>query len=274
MPNEEEGQKAIDQLNGTSCEGQTITVNVGSSPRGALFGRLRRQSRRRLRRQPWRRLRRQRRRLRSQPVLIPDFISERISGRAFLPIPYGAGQFLPPRFLFFPIFHTPSDIGKKSEKLPAGPLFFPKKAITCRHEGDGARKTQGAGRVGQIRRFVRFERRDAQASCGRGGQRRGVGHLPLLHGRRTLRLAAEDHAHQHLHARLRLLHQPPQQRHSARRLHAGRTGRTDHRVLSPQLHRGAFPLVGRRPRSGLRWSAWSAWPATCARCTVSTGTSI
>lgn len=28
MPNEEEGQKAIDQLNGTSFEGQTITVNV------------------------------------------------------------------------------------------------------------------------------------------------------------------------------------------------------------------------------------------------------
>ena len=26
MPNEEEGQKAIDQLNGTSFEGQTITV--------------------------------------------------------------------------------------------------------------------------------------------------------------------------------------------------------------------------------------------------------
>ena len=28
MPNEEEGQKAIDQLNGTRFEGQTITVNV------------------------------------------------------------------------------------------------------------------------------------------------------------------------------------------------------------------------------------------------------
>ena len=28
MPNEEEGQKAIDQLNGTNFEGQTITVNV------------------------------------------------------------------------------------------------------------------------------------------------------------------------------------------------------------------------------------------------------
>ena len=33
MPNEEEGQKAIDQLNGTSFEGQTITVNV--APRAA-----------------------------------------------------------------------------------------------------------------------------------------------------------------------------------------------------------------------------------------------
>ena len=34
MPNEEEGQKAIDQLNGTSFEGQTITVNV-ARPREA-----------------------------------------------------------------------------------------------------------------------------------------------------------------------------------------------------------------------------------------------
>lgn len=28
MPNDEEGQKAIDQLNGSNFEGQTITVNV------------------------------------------------------------------------------------------------------------------------------------------------------------------------------------------------------------------------------------------------------
>jgi len=35
MPNEEEGQKAIDQLNGTSFEGQTITVNVAPPPAGA-----------------------------------------------------------------------------------------------------------------------------------------------------------------------------------------------------------------------------------------------
>ena len=31
MPNEEEGQKAIDQLNGTNFEGQTITVNVAAT---------------------------------------------------------------------------------------------------------------------------------------------------------------------------------------------------------------------------------------------------
>ena len=36
MPNEEEGQKAIDQLNGTSFEGQTITVNVARPARSAL----------------------------------------------------------------------------------------------------------------------------------------------------------------------------------------------------------------------------------------------
>ena len=35
MPNEEEGQKAIDQLNGTSFEGQTITVNVAREDRSS-----------------------------------------------------------------------------------------------------------------------------------------------------------------------------------------------------------------------------------------------
>jgi|GEM_PF-395106 len=38
MPNEEEGQKAIDQLNGTSFEGQTITVNVARPPAGRASG--------------------------------------------------------------------------------------------------------------------------------------------------------------------------------------------------------------------------------------------
>ena len=42
MPNEEEGQKAIDQLNGTNFEGQTITVNVArpreERPSGSFGG--------------------------------------------------------------------------------------------------------------------------------------------------------------------------------------------------------------------------------------------
>ena len=55
MPNETEGQAAIDALDGTDFEGKTIGVNVG------------RQTCRRLRRwQPWRRLRR---RLRQQEIL-------------------------------------------------------------------------------------------------------------------------------------------------------------------------------------------------------------
>lgn len=52
MPNDAEGQAAIDALDGTDFEGKTIGVNV-AKPKG-------RQACRRLRRrQPWRRLRRQ-----------------------------------------------------------------------------------------------------------------------------------------------------------------------------------------------------------------------
>ena len=127
MPNEEEGQKAIDQLNGTSFEGQTITVNVARPREERFFGRLRRQSRRRLRRQPWRRLRRQRRRLRSQPVLIPDFISERISGRAFLPIPYGAGRFYRPVFAFPYFPHAQRHREKERKNYPRDLCFSRKK---------------------------------------------------------------------------------------------------------------------------------------------------
>lgn len=127
MPNEEEGQKAIDQLNGTSFEGQTITVNVArpreerssggyGGNRGGGYGG-----------NPWRRLRRQRRRLRSQPVLIPDFISERISGRAFLPIPYGAGRFLPPVFCFSLFSTRPATSGKRAKNYPRDLCFSRKK---------------------------------------------------------------------------------------------------------------------------------------------------
>ena len=146
--------------------------------------------------------------------------------------------------------HT-AGCGKARKNIGRRGAVLWKKTITCRHERDRARKTQGAGRIGQIRRFVRVERRHAPQPSGRCGQHGGVGHLPLLHGRRTLRLAAEDHAHQRLHLRLRLLHQPPQQRHPARRLHSRRADRADDRVFPPQLHRGAVPLVGRRPQSRL-----------------------
>lgn len=127
MPNEEEGQKAIEPAQRNQLRGSDDHGQRGSSPRGALFGRLRRQSRRRLRRQPWRRLRRQRRRLRSQPVLIPDFISERISGRAFLPIPYGAGRFLPPVFCFSLFSTRPATSGKRAKNYPRDLCFSRKK---------------------------------------------------------------------------------------------------------------------------------------------------
>ena len=41
-------------------------------------------------------------------------------------------------------------------------------------------------------------------------------HLPLLHAGRPLRVAAENPAHQRLHVRLQLLHQPPLQQRPAR----------------------------------------------------------
>ena len=146
--------------------------------------------------------------------------------------------------------HT-AGCGKARKNIGRRGAVLWKKTITCRHERDRARKTQGAGRIGQIRRLVRVERRYAPASRGRCRQHGGVGHMPLFHGRRPLRLAAENHAHQRLHLRLRLLHQPAQQRHPAGRLHAGRADRADHRVLPAQLHRRTVSLVGRRPQPRL-----------------------
>lgn len=55
---------------------------------------------------------------------------------------------------------------------------------------------------------------------------------------RALRFAAQDHADEPLRLRLRLLHQPPQQRHPPGLVHGRRAGRSDDRVLPPQLHRG------------------------------------
>ena len=57
------------------------------------------------------------------------------------------------------------------------------------------------------------------------------GHLPQLHARRPLHLAAQDPADQLLPLRLQLLRQPPLERHAARALHA-RRGRASSRSTS------------------------------------------
>ena len=112
MPNEEEGQKAIDQLNGTNFEGQTITVNVAPP---------------RLRRQPWRWLRRQRRRLRSQPVLIPDLFQRGSPGEHFSPYHTERGGFYRPVFYFFLFLTRPATSGKRAKNYLRNLCFSRKK---------------------------------------------------------------------------------------------------------------------------------------------------
>lgn len=55
--------------------------------------------------------------------------------------------------------------------------------------------------------------------------------------------------------RLRLLREPLLQRGEARRLHAAGAGRPHHRVLPPQLHRGAVPKLGRHQEPRLHHRA-------------------
>ena len=158
MPDDDQARKAMEQLNGASFEGQTITVNKVSSPRGAAFGRFRRQ--------PWRRLRR----------AAADGDSKRVRQRTIFgnfPLdPYERdGAY---RLVFLFATHTATS-DRRRKIADRGFGVFRKKAISCRHESDRAGKTQGAGRIGQIRRFVRVERRHAPQLSGRCGQHRRGG---------------------------------------------------------------------------------------------------
>ena len=87
---------------------------------------------------------------------------------------------------------------------------------TQQDERTGDPETEDTDRIGQIRRFLRFQRNRApEQPQRRSRQHRGrMGHLPQFLRRRTLHFPAQDHAHQLLHLRLCLLHQPCQQRHS------------------------------------------------------------
>lgn len=131
MPNEEEGQKAIDQLNGTNFEGQTITVNVARPREDALRAATAATAAVATAAA-----------VTAATVAVATaataavtvatgtnsgFISARISGRAFLPIPYGAGRFLPSVF-YFSLFSTrPATSGKRAKNYLRNLCFSRKK---------------------------------------------------------------------------------------------------------------------------------------------------
>ena len=69
-----------------------------------------------------------------------------------------------------------------------------------------------------------------------------AGLLPRLYRRWPLRQPAESPDEQLLRLRLQLLRQSEVQRRSPGHFFTPGAGRTDHRVLPPQLHRGTFPV--------------------------------
>ena len=85
----------------------------------------------------------------------------------------------------------------------------------------------------------------------RHGQHHRHRHLPQLHARRPLRLAAQNSLHQLLRLRLRLLRQPHFERHAARPLHRRRSDQSHSRFLPPQLHRRPLPLERHHSESRL-----------------------
>lgn len=68
--------------------------------------------------------------------------------------------------------------------------------------------------------------------------------MPYVHGRRALRFATQDHADEPLRLRLRLLHQPPQQRHPPGLVHGRRAGRSDDRFYRRNYIEGLFLSSG------------------------------
>ena len=124
---------------------------------------------------------------------------------------------------------------------------------TQQDERTGDPETEDTDRIGQIRRSCASQRNRApEQPQRRSRQHRGrMGHLPQFLRRRTLHFPAQDHAHQLLHLRLCLLHQPCQQRHSPGHSLGLRTRGSHHRVLPPQLHRRTFPQLRRGTQSRL-----------------------
>ncbi|CAA9350531.1 MAG: Biotin synthase related domain containing protein, partial [uncultured Gemmatimonadaceae bacterium] len=121
-------------------------------------------------------------------------------------------------------------------------------------------KVGDPGGRGEVRCLVRVER--VAAAPERGGERdrehRGDGDLPQLHARRAVRVAAQGAPHQLLRLRLRVLHQPAVELRGARAVQGGRGGEARPRLLPPELHRGAVPLVGHHPQLRLHHGAAGA----------------
>ncbi len=134
-----------------------------------------------------------------------------------------------------------------------------------------AAQTRDTGRRREIRRVlcvVRHGKTQFARCQGRRGIHRGHGHLPRLRAGRPLYLAVEDTAHQFLHLRLRLLHQPPVLQRAACALHRRGGGETHAWLLPAQLYRGPVPQLRHHQQSGLHDGAGGgrgAQPACGAR---------
>ena len=118
---------------------------------------------------------------------------------------------------------------------------------TNREHAFDAAEARDIGRRREIRRLLRVVRRREARLEKRRARLDQQRHLPFLYAGRALRLAAEGPAHQCLRVRLRLLHQPPLVQRAPRALLGAGGRRSDAELLSPQLHRGAVPLLRHHP---------------------------
>ena len=140
-------------------------------------------------------------------------------------------------------------------------------SIQSRARDGTQRQARNPGRRGQVRRILR-QQRCAQARFrrqGRPGRHDRHGYLPQLYAGRPLRLAAQDPAHQFLHLRLPVLHQPAHLERAAGALRGRRGGQADPGFLPAQLHRRPVPQLGHHPVGRLHDGAARRGGAPAAR---------
>ena len=125
-------------------------------------------------------------------------------------------------------------------------------------------KADHSGRQREIRCGLHVQRSVPRGKGGQHGQLLRTGLLSCLYGGRPLRQPAQGADDQLLCLRLQLLRQPQVQRCAPRHLFAVGAGRADHRVLPPQLHRGAVPVQRGADQPGLHHRADAQDPAPAA----------